>query len=66
MGHDEAMREFEGDTIKNTLDRISSDMAVQLLEKLTDKFRVQPRQSIAILKWLLPLLNSHSGQFILL
>ena len=63
MGHDEAMREFEGDIIKNTLDRISSEMAIQLLEKLTDKFRVSPRQSIAILRWLLPLLNSHSASF---
>lgn len=63
MEHDEAMREFEGDIIKNTLDRISSEMAIQLLEKLTDKFRVSPRHSIAILRWLLPLLNSHSASF---
>merc|ERR1719411_1816711 len=63
MQNDDAMREFEGDLIKNTLDRISSGMAVQLLEKLTEKFRVSPRQSISILRWLLPLLNSHSASF---
>merc|ERR1712130_619595 len=63
MQNDDAMREFEGDLIKNTLDRISSEMAVQLLEKLTEKFRVSTRQSISILRWLLPLLNSHSASF---
>ena len=63
MQNDEAMREFEGDIIKNTLDRISGKMAVQLLERLTEKFRVSPRQSISILRWLLPLLNSHSASF---
>merc|ERR1719384_38008 len=63
MQNDDAMREFEGDLIKNTLDRISSKMAVSLLEKLTEKFRVCPRQSISILRWLLPLLNSHSASF---
>merc|ERR1712218_75037 len=64
MQNDDAMREFEGDLIKNTLDRISSEMAVQLLEKLTEKFRVSPRQSISILRWLMPLLNSHSASLI--
>ena len=63
MQNDDAMREFEGDMIKNTLDRITAEMAVNLLEKLTDKFRVSPRQSISILRWLLPLLNSHSASF---
>merc|ERR1712228_317881 len=63
MQNDDAMREFEGDLIKNTLDRISGKMAVSLLEKLTEKFRVCPRQSISILRWLLPLLNSHSASF---
>merc|ERR1712154_121122 len=63
MQNDDAMREFEGDLIKNTLDRISGEMAVQLLEKLVEKFRVFPRQSISILRWLLPLLNSHSASF---
>ncbi len=54
MQNDEAMREFEGDIIKNTLDRISDEMAIDLLSKLTEKFRVSPRQSISILRWLLP------------
>eukprot|EP01084_Bolivina_argentea_P072225 131181_1 len=63
MQDDEAMRDFEGDLIKNTLDRISSTMAIELLEKLAAKFRVSPRQSISILRWLMPLLNSHSASF---
>ena len=63
MQNDEAMRTFEGDLIKNTLDRIPSQTASQLLEKLAEKFRVSPRQSISILRWLLPLLNSHSASF---
>eukprot|EP01083_Nonionella_stella_P195500 720155_1 len=63
MQNDEAMREFEGDIIKNTLDRISDEMAIDLLGKLTEKFRISPRQSISILRWLLPLLNSHSATF---
>merc|ERR1712083_1056360 len=63
MQNDDAMREFEGDLIKNTLDRISGKMAVDLLDKLVEKFRVSPRQSISILRWLMPLLNSHSASF---
>eukprot|EP00483_Globobulimina_turgida_P012849 UN12873 len=63
MQKDEVMREFEGDLIANTLARISDKMAVDLLEKLTQKFRVSPRESIPILRWLLPLLNSHSATF---
>eukprot|EP00483_Globobulimina_turgida_P000210 UN00210 len=63
MQNDDVMREFEGDIIANTLGRISDKMAVDLLEKLTQKFRVSPRQSIPILRWLLPLLNSHSATF---
>ena len=61
--NDEAMQEFEGDLIRNTLDKISSDDAIKLLEKLAERFRRSPRQSLDILKWLLPLLNSHSASF---
>merc|ERR1719361_3141240 len=57
------MREFEGAMIKNTLSRISSAMAVELLKRLVAKFRVSPRDSVSILRWLLPLLNSHSATF---
>merc|ERR1712241_684796 len=63
MQKDEAMREFEGAMIKNTLSRISSAMAVELLKRLVAKFRVSPRDSVSILRWLLPLLNSHSATF---
>ena len=63
MQNDEAMQEFEGDMIQNTVDRISSDDAVKLLERLADRFRRSPRQSLEILKWLMPLLNSHSAAF---
>jgi len=63
MQNDEAMQEFEGDMIQNTLDKISSEDALKLLEKLAERFRVSPRQSLEILKWLLPLLNSHSASF---
>merc|ERR1712087_181437 len=63
MQKDEAMRGLEGDMIKNTLSRISGAQAVQLLERLVAKFRVSPRESVSILRWLLPLLNSHSATF---
>jgi len=63
MQNDEAMRDFEGAMIKNTLGRISSSMAVELLARLVAKFRVSPRSSVSILRWLLPLLNSHSATF---
>merc|ERR1712154_263968 len=38
-------------------------MAVELLKRLVAKFRVSPRDSVSILRWLLPLLNSHSATF---
>jgi len=63
MQNDDAMRAFEGDLIKNTLDRIPGEMAVQLLERLTEQFRASPRDCLSILRWLLPLLNTHSASF---
>lgn len=63
MQNDEAMQEFEDDMIQNTLDRISAEDALKLLEKLAERFRISPRQSLEILKWMLPLLSSHSASF---
>lgn len=56
-------REFEDELIRNTLDRISSDVALLLLQRLSMKFRVRPRKTISLLRWLVPLLNRHAGVF---
>ena len=61
-------KSFENETmerqfINNTLDKINSKVAIVLLKRLSYKFRSKPRQSIDILKWLIPLLNRHSATF---
>jgi len=54
---------IEDELIRNTLDRISSETALLLLQKLNEKFRSRHRESIDILRWLIPLLNRHAGFF---
>jgi len=54
---------IKDELIHNTLDRISSDVALLLLLKLNEKFRTNYGESMNILRWLIPLLNKHAGFF---
>ena len=56
-------REFEDELISNTLDRLSQETVLKLLKHLSMKFRINPRKSISLLRWLVPLLNRHAGSF---
>ena len=49
----------ETQIISNTLSRIDTPIAILLLEKLSIKFRLKPRDSMHVMKWLVPLLAKH-------
>ena len=55
----EKMSKEKENIISKTMDGISQETALLLLQKLALKFRTKPRESMSLLSWIMSLLNKH-------